>query len=89
MERRIFHVISYIDDFLCVEDSFERCLECMEVLSVLLVSLGFVINDQKREGPAETLTFLGVSIDCVTGVKITGYEDFVGVMVRKGEVYEA
>jgi hypothetical protein len=40
-------------------------LECMEVLSVLLVSLGFVINDQKREGPAETLTFLGVSIDCV------------------------
>jgi DNA-directed RNA polymerase subunit N (RpoN/RPB10) len=65
MERRNFHVISYIDDFLCVEDSFDRCLECMNVLSELLVSLGFVINEQKREGPAETLTFLGVSIDCV------------------------
>ena len=65
MTRRKFHVISYIDDFLCVEDSYERCLLCMEVLTELLVSLGFVINEQKREGPSEILTFLGVSIDCV------------------------
>ena len=65
MKQRNYQVISYIDDFLCIENSYSRCLEAMDVLSDLLVSLGFVINDKKREGPESTLSFLGVSIDCV------------------------
>jgi hypothetical protein len=65
MAARNFRIIGYLDDFLCLEDSRERCQESFEYLQVLLVSLGFTINPKKIEGPTTTITFLGVTIDCV------------------------
>jgi hypothetical protein len=65
MARRNFHVVSYIDDFLCVEDTEQRCFECHESLQELLSGLGYVVNKEKTESPNQVMSFLGVSIDCV------------------------
>ena len=65
MLKRNFHVVSYIDDFLCVEDDEKRCLECHECLQELLRGLGYVINMDKTEAPNQVMSFLGVSINCL------------------------
>ena len=56
-------VIVYIDDFLIIEDTFEKCLNSLQILIRTLRLLGFVINWNKVEGPCQRLTFLGVEID--------------------------
>jgi hypothetical protein len=66
MAAKHFHVIGYLDDFLCVEDTVERCYESFMYLSSLLVKLGFTLNPKKVEGPAQIMKFLGVSIDCIS-----------------------
>ena len=65
MKAKNYKVISYIDDFLCVEDSRVKCQESMTYLSGLIERLGLKVNPKKTEGPAQILTFLGVSIDVV------------------------
>jgi hypothetical protein len=65
MQARNFKIIGYLDDFLCVEDNYQRCLESFECLKLLLSNLGFTTNPKKVEGPTPRITFLGVAIDCV------------------------
>jgi hypothetical protein len=65
MQMRKFHVICYFDEFLCVEESLYQCQKCFDCLVELLEALGYVINQDKVEGPAQKITFLGISIDCV------------------------
>ena len=64
MERRGYHVIAYLDDFLIVEDTYILCLQAQHVLIKLLRNLGFSIAWKKVDGPAQTIVFLGVEIDC-------------------------
>ena len=65
MAAKNFQIIGYLDDFLCIEDTIERCNESFVYLQGLLTSLGFTINPKKVEGPTQNITFLGVAIDCV------------------------
>ena len=58
MARRWFKGIAYLDDFLIVEKSKERCALALKTLISLLQSLGLVIAWEKVEGPTTTLTFL-------------------------------
>jgi hypothetical protein len=44
--------IVYIDDFLIIEDTFEKCLNSLQILIRTLRLLGFDINWNKVEGPA-------------------------------------
>jgi hypothetical protein len=64
MKKRNYNVVSYIDDFLCVQDTYQECLDCYYCLVELLEGLGFVINFDKVDGPYQVMTFLGVSMDC-------------------------
>ena len=65
MASRQFRIIGYLDDFLCIEDSHERCEQSFECLKLLLTRLGFTINAKKIEGPTRKITFLGIAVDCV------------------------
>ena len=64
MQRRGYHnMVVYLDDFLCVESSYEKCCEVQNVLLSLLIRLGFQISWKKVMGPNQSLEFLGVIID--------------------------
>ena len=68
MARRGFPgVVVYLDDFLVIEKSAERCQLGMNTLISLLRQLGFSISWSKVEGPTQKLVFLGVVVDTVLG----------------------
>jgi hypothetical protein len=68
MARCGYHgVVAYLDDFLIVESSFQKCLDAQNCLIFLLRELGFSIAWDKVEGPSKSLVFLGVNIDTVKG----------------------
>lgn len=60
-----FTVIAYLDDFLIVEQSADRCRLALNTLLSVLRKLGFSINWSKLVGPTTRLVFLGVVIDSV------------------------
>ena len=60
-----FCVIAYLDDFLIIENSFDRCNAALSSLIQVLRKLGFSINYKKVKGPCRSLIFLGVMIDTV------------------------
>lgn len=69
MARRGFtDLVVYLDDFLIIEQSYDRCLEAQRVLISLLRDLGFSIAWEKVEGPTNSLQFLGVKIDTIKTV---------------------
>jgi hypothetical protein len=58
-------LISYLDDFLLIADTQQRCKESLDYLVELVYGLGFGVNWDKVEQPSQQQTFLGVKIDCV------------------------
>ena len=66
MRNQGFTVIAYLDDFLLIEDSDERCLESFNTLIDFLQTLGFSINWGKVVYPCQRLTFLGIEIDTIS-----------------------
>ena len=66
MARRGYTVISYLDDFLVIEETHEKCYQGYQILLELLQNLGFHINWKKVAEPAQKMTFLGVEIDSVS-----------------------
>lgn len=68
MAQKGFHqVIAYLDDFLIIERTYDKCLNALNTLLSLLRDLGFSIAWDKLEGPAQAVVFLGVNIDTVRG----------------------
>ena len=59
-------IVAYLDDFLIIEPSFERCQSALHTLIKVLRRLGFWINNSKVEGPKQRLTFLGIVLDTCT-----------------------
>ena len=57
------NIIVYLDDFLIISESKEKCRETMSVLINLLRRLGFAINWSKVEDPCNIITFLGIQLD--------------------------
>jgi hypothetical protein len=53
------------DDSLYSETSFERCKATLQQVIAVMERLGWLINMDKLEGPAQLLTFLGILIDTV------------------------
>jgi hypothetical protein len=66
MKRNGYVVLNYIDDFLCVGRNELECAASLKFLKEVLCKLGLGVNEKKTEGPARVLTFLGVSLDCIT-----------------------
>ena len=68
MRRKGFTgIVAYLDDFFVCGDSFTDCLNAYNCLISLLRKLGFWINWNKLCDPCQKLTFLGISIDTVSG----------------------
>lgn len=64
MEKRGFPgIVAYIDDFLLVSESYEKCKEALYTLLGLVRQLGFNVSWNKVVGPSQRITFLGVDID--------------------------
>ena len=67
MARRGYHnLIVYLDDFLIIEQTYEKGCEAQQVLIELLGSLGFLVSWHKVECPSHNICFLGVEIDTLT-----------------------
>ena len=66
MERRGFTVVTYLDDFLVIADSYDACLLVHNTLIDLLQGLGFQINVEKLVLPCRKLSFLGIDVCTVT-----------------------
>jgi hypothetical protein len=58
-------LISYLDDFLLIADTELECKRSLDMLTELVIGLGFKVNMDKVEQPAQVMTFLGVKIDTV------------------------
>ena len=65
MAIRGYDVIAYLDDFLILAESYERCRKGLNTLLSLLRKLGFDINYSKLAGPAQRLVFLGILLDTI------------------------
>ena len=57
------NLVVYLDDFLCIEETYERCLLAQQTLISLLIKLGFCISWHKVLGPSRVLPFLGIIIN--------------------------
>ena len=67
-ERGLQTALHYLDDFLLLGPP--GCPQCEQSLALTLAlceELGFPVASEKTEGPATTLTFLGIEIDTVQG----------------------
>jgi hypothetical protein len=61
MVARGYHdVIVYVDDFLILAPTKERCQEALDTLLQLLAQLGFTVSDKKTVLPTQELVFLGM-----------------------------
>lgn len=58
-------VVVYLDDFFIKADTFQECMEVLNITFSLLSKLGFSINWKKVVDPSTTITFLGIEIDSV------------------------
>ena len=65
MERRGYNIVVYLDDFLIVEDTYDKCLQGQHVLIKLLRNLGFSISWPKVCGPSQNIVFLGIVMNTV------------------------
>ncbi len=63
MERRGYSIVVYLDDFLLVEETLEKCMTALNELVSLLRQLGFRINWKKVVDPCQELVFLGININ--------------------------
>ena len=57
--------VMYVDDCLLIADSVEECKAAMDLALSIFRWLGLKCNDDKQQGPASVLTFIGYEIDCV------------------------
>lgn len=67
MGRRGYDLlIVYLDDFLIIADSKEKCAEALNCLIQLLRKLGFAIHWGKVVDPTTKITFLGIELDSIS-----------------------
>jgi hypothetical protein len=59
------NLVYYMDDWLCINEDKELCRAQMADLIMILRKLGFQINYNKVEGPAQSLKFLGIQLNTV------------------------
>ena len=64
--RGFYNLVVYLDDFLVVEETEQRCHEAQLTLISLLIELGFLISWKKVLGPCKALPFLGIVIDTMS-----------------------
>ena len=66
IRHRGFKCIVYLNDFYLCAETERACQQAYDVLTALLVSLGFTINIRKSVPPCIRFIFLGIEIDTCT-----------------------
>lgn len=61
----IRRTLTYVDDTLIIESNRDLCFKRLQLFSKVCNQIGFVIADEKTEGPSERLTFLGIELDSI------------------------
>lgn len=61
--RGFKHMVAYLDDFILIAPTRELCTQAMNMLLALLRRLGFAINYSKVVCAAQSLTFLGLTLN--------------------------
>ena len=64
----IQHLIHYLDDFLIIEQSLTTCLHSKNTMLNVCDKLHIPLSWEKLEGPATTISFLGIEIDTAAWV---------------------
>lgn len=65
--RSLGHLsVIYLDDFLCIGNTYIDCLDNVNITRKTLIKLGFIINNDKSQlNPAQQCTFLGFTLNTV------------------------
>ena len=58
-------VVHVLDDFLFIAPSKTMAYECLQKFLLLCQDIGIPIANEKTEGPAQVMTFLGIELDSV------------------------
>ena len=56
-------IVNYLDDFIAISSSFEKCFECQSIILNLLRFLGFHVSYEKVTPPSTCTTYLGIEVD--------------------------
>lgn len=56
-------IVQYLDDFLCLDRSLDRCAFAQRCIIDMLRYVGFYISWKKIQAPSHVITFLGIEID--------------------------
>ena len=67
LQQGITSSIHYLDDFLFASSTREACLAQLQLAMAICDRLGVPIAPNKVEGPATSLTFLGIEFDTIKG----------------------
>ena len=62
----------YLDDIITIEGTKDRCQKSLDVILDTCQKCGFQVQANKTEGPARTITYLGIEIDTIK--KQLGYQ---------------
>ena len=57
--------IRYLDDFVLIAASFDEMARHLSLAQSAIAQFGLVVNPAKTEGPAQSLSFLGIQLDSV------------------------
>jgi hypothetical protein len=63
--EQLFRLIRYLDDFLFISQSRNDMARCLLLAQQVFSDFGLVINQEKTDGPAQQLSFLGILLDSV------------------------
>lgn len=67
LKRKGLHAtVVYLDDFFIKADTFQECVNALNIVIELLRKLGFSINWRKVTDPTTRIVFLGIEIDSVS-----------------------
>lgn len=59
------YIVQYLDDFLCLDRTYEKCVVAQNCIIDLLRFVGFYISWSKIQPPSQVLTFLGIELDSI------------------------
>lgn len=66
LRNKGFFIVNYLDDFLCLGNSYDECLNCVTKTIDLLNHLGFIINYEKSQLiPSQRRKFLGFELNSI------------------------
>ena len=68
-ERGVHHIAHYLDDFVVLgSPASSECADSLATMTRACADLGVPLAEEKSEGPASVITFLGILVDTVKGI---------------------